>query len=110
MSFAAPFIREGLKQGLRYVYSGLKVQDKLIDATYRKTGLYNRGVVEGIKHGLIAGQVAGGVASLGLNAPDGIGNNDGIPFQKTRFRPKASKPYKTRYRQTTRYCPRRRFR
>ncbi len=104
MSFVAPIIRTGLKTLGRYVYQGLRQQDRIIDYTYRKTGLYNRGVVRGIKHGLAGGQIIGGTASLGLNAPDTPGNDSGIPFQK---RPKftSRKSYKTRYRQPARYCP-----
>ena len=66
MSVFAPFIREGLRYGARYVYQGLRAQDRLIDYTYRRTGLYNRGAVRGIKHGLVAGQIAGGTFKLGL--------------------------------------------
>ncbi len=97
MSFIAPILRTGLKSVGRYVYQGLRQQDRIIDYTYRKTGLYNRGVVRGIKHGLAGGQIAGGIASLGLNAPDSPGNDGSIPFQK---RPKftSRKPYKTRRR------------
>ncbi len=67
MALFAPIIREVLRQGARYVYSGLKIQDKLITASYRKAGLYNRGVDRGIRHGLIAGQVIGGTLNLGLD-------------------------------------------
>ncbi len=105
-----PIIGQGLKTLGRYVYQGLRQQERIIDYTYRRTGLYNRGVVRGIKHGLAGGQIVGGGLSLGLNAPDSPGN-DGIPFQK-KFRKfsKTSKPYKTRFRQPRCYSPRRRFR
>ncbi len=66
MSFLAPVIRVGLRSAGRYIYQGLRVQDKIIDLTYRRTGLYNRGVVRGIKHGLAGGAVVGGTLSLGL--------------------------------------------
>ncbi len=102
MSFVAPIIRSGLRQVGRYVYQGLRQQEKIIDYTYRKTGLYNRGIVRGIKHGLAGGQIIGGGLSLGLNAPDTPGNGGSIPFQKSS---KTRKPYQTRYRRTSRYCP-----
>ncbi len=104
MSFIAPILRSGLRSAGKYVYQGLRQQDRIIDYTYRKTGLYNRGVVRGIKHGLAGGQIIGGTASLGLNAPDTPGNDAQIPFKK---RPQftSRKSYKTRSRQSTRYCP-----
>jgi len=88
----------------RYIYTTLRQQDRIIDYTYRKTGLYNRGVVRGIKHGLAGGQIAGGIASLGLSAEDSPGNY-ATPFQK---RPKSqtNKSYKTRNRRTRRFCDR----
>ncbi len=99
ISLFGPLIREALRAGDRYIYSGLRTQDKIIDYTYRKTGLYNRGVVRGIKHGLIAGQIAGGIAQLGLNAPETPGNGASIPFQK---QPPSRKPYQTRNRRSSR--------
>ncbi len=95
MSFIAPILRTGIRTVGKYVYQGLRQQDRIIDYTYRRTGLYNRGVVRGIKHGLAGGQIIGGTASLGLNAPDTPGNDVGIPFQK---RPKftSRKSYQTR--------------
>ncbi len=104
----APIIREALRQGVKYVYQGLRLQDKLIDVSYRKAGLYNRGVVTGVKHGLIAGQVIGGGLQLGLNADDSPGNGHGI--QTPRSRPKARTQNKTRgrfsrsYRSRNRIC------
>ena len=97
----APIIRGIVSQAARYTYRGLRLQDKIIDVTYRKSGLYNRGIVRGIKHGLIAGQVIGGTLQLGLNAPDTPGNEDGI---QTPIRPRTPtrKPYKTRNRYSTR--------
>ncbi len=99
---AGPFVRSQLRGASRYIYSTLRIQDRIIDKTYRKAGLYNRGVVTGIKHGLIAGQVAGGIMELGLNAPDTPGNGGTTIFKK---QPKAYKSYKTRYRSTIRSCP-----
>ncbi len=99
----APLIRETLRQGARYIYSGLRTQDKIIDFTYKKTGLYNRGIVRGIKHGLIAGQVVGGIAQLGLNASESPGNNDGIlPQKRVQKRSTSRNAHKARSR-----CPRR---
>ncbi len=106
MSFIAPILRTGLRELGKQIYRGLRVQDRLIDDTYRKTGLYNRGVVRGVKHGLAGGQIIGGIASLGLNAPDTPGNGASIPFQK-RSKSKTYKSYKARRRFTTRYCPER---
>ncbi len=104
MSFIAPILRPIIGKGLRYIYTGLRQQERLIDYTYRKTGLYNRGVVRGIKHGLAGGQIVGGGLSLGLNAPDSPGNDIGIPFTK---RPKftSRKSYQTRSRRTRSNCP-----
>ena len=106
MSFIAPILRTGIKSLGKYVYQGLRQQDRIIDYTYRKTGLYNRGVVRGIKHGLAGGQIVGGGLSLGLNAPDTPGNDVGIPFQKVRSRPATRKQNKTRSRLATRCYPR----
>jgi len=101
------FVRPFIRQIGKYVYQGLRQQDRIVDYTYRKTGLYNRGVVRGIKHGLAGGQIAGGVASLGLNAPDTPGNDVGIPFQKTKPVSTTRTPYKTRNRFTNRCYPKR---
>ncbi len=92
----------------RTIYQALRVQDKIIDKTYRKAGLYNRGVVKGIQHGLAGGQIIGGTLQLGLNAEDSPGNGGTILPQK----PKSGKPYQTRnrrtrrssYRNTVEYC------
>ncbi len=92
-------LRPVITKGLRYVYQGLRQQDRIIDYTYRKTGLYNRGVVRGIKHGLVAGQIIGGGLELGLNAPDTPGNGASTPFKK---QPKTGKSYKTRNGYTSR--------
>ncbi len=103
MSVFAPIIREVLRQGAKYVYRGLKIQDRLIEGSYRKAGLYNRGVVQGVKHGLVASQVAGGLLGLGLNNGSDIGNDNGSFSKKSR--PSANTQYKTRDRRTTRpYC------
>ncbi len=105
MSFLAPIIGQGLRTAGRYVYQGLRQQERIIDYTYRKTGLYNRGVVRGIKHGLAGGQIIGGGLSLGLSAPDTPGNGASI-FQKQRKFPQTRKSYQTRYRSTKRCPPR----
>jgi len=99
-----PVVRRFAFQQSRNIYQTLRAQEKIIDYTYRKTGLYNRGIVRGIKHGLVAGQVAGGILKLGL-APDTPGN-DAPVFQKTRQQSKAYKSYQTRYRQSRRCPPR----
>ncbi len=86
----------------RQLYQALRAQDRIIDYTYRKTGLYNRGVVRGIKHGLGGGAIVGGTLQLGLNAPDTPGN-DAIQTQKPRTTTRT--PYKTRGRPARRwYC------
>ncbi len=88
----APILGQIIRQGARYVYRGLRAQDRIIDYTYRRTGLYNRGVVQGIKHGLIGGQIVGGTLNLGL-----LGDiENGLP-QKPKF-PSSRKYYKTRSR------------
>ncbi len=92
----AQIVRPIIGKAARHIYTTLRQQDRLIDYTYRKTGLYNRGVVRGIKHGLIAGQIAGGTLQLGLNAPDSPGNDASVPFNG----PSARTPYKTRNRRT----------
>ncbi len=85
----------------KYVYQGLRQQERIIDYTYRKTGLYNRGIVRGIKHGLAGGQIIGGGLSLGLNASDSPGN-DGTVFQP-RNGNQTRKSYQTRSRFPIRY-------
>ncbi len=93
-------LRPAIRYGARAIYQALKVQDRIIDKTYRKAGLYNRGVVRGIQHGLAGGQIIGGFAQLGLNAPDTPGNGGTIPFQKQR--PATYKQSQTRRRFTGR--------
>ncbi len=90
-----------IKYVARSIYTTLRAQDRIVDYTYRRTGLYNRGVVRGIKHGLAGGQIIGGGLSLGLNAEDSPGN-DGQIFQK-RPKPSPRKPYQTRQGRTRRY-------
>ncbi len=80
----APIIQTAVRTFGRYVYQGLRVQDKLVDATYRQTGLYNRGVVRGIKHGLAGGQIIGGTAQLGLYT-SGQDTDYGIPQRKNGY-------------------------
>ncbi len=92
-----------IKKGGRYIYKGLRYQERIIDATYRHTGLYNRGVVRGLKHGLAGGQIIGGGLSLGLNAPDSPGN-DGIQTSPGK-RTTPSKSYQTRRRFSRRCGP-----
>ncbi len=87
----------------RQLYQVVKYQDKIIDRTYRKAGLYNRGVVKGIQHGLAGGQIVGGIAQLGLIAEDSPGNGGTISQQ--RKRPQTRTPYKTRPRFSIRNCP-----
>ncbi len=78
-SYVGPFVRSGLRSASRYTYNTLRIQDRIIDKTYRKAGLYNRGLVTGIKHGLIGGQIVGGVLNLGL---EGLEQNGQIPQRK----------------------------
>ncbi len=106
MSFLAPIIQTGLRTAARYVYQGLRQQERIIDYTYRKTGLYNRGVVRGVKHGLAGGQIIGGGLSLGLNAPDTPGNDDALQktIKRNGYAPRKS--YKTRYRRSNKCRPR----
>ncbi len=92
---AGPFLRTQA----RNLYQVVKYQDKLIDRTYRKAGLYNRGLVKGIQHGLAGGQIVGGTLKLGL-APDSPGNELQTPIQ--RKQPKTGKSYKTRNRYSKR--------
>ncbi len=94
-SLVGPFIRSQLRGAARYTYSTLRIQDKIIDKTYRKAGLYNRGLVKGIQHGLISGQIIGGTLNLGLDKSNG---NNGVPSQDKRTKPTSNKPYKTRRR------------
>ncbi len=88
----------------KQLYQIVKYQDKIIDRTYRKAGLYNRGVVKGIQHGLAGGQIVGGVASLGLNTDNQLNGGNGSIFPRKPS--KTGKPYKTRRRFPTRTCPR----
>ncbi len=99
-----PILRTGIQTLGRYVYRGLRQQDRIIDYTYRKAGLYNRGVVRGIKHGLAGGQVIGGTLQLGLSAPDTPGNDDAQKIPTRRIKPTAYKSYKTRSRRPRRFC------
>ncbi len=103
MSFIGPLLRPAIGKLGRYIYTGLRQQERLIDYTYRKTGLYNRGVVRGIKHGLAGGQIVGGGLSLGLNAPDSPGNDGSLPFSP---RTKTYKQNQTRRGRTRRYSTR----
>ncbi len=100
-------LRPIIRYAGRTIYQALKVQDRIIDKTYRKAGLYNRGVVRGIQHGLAGGQIIGGLAQLGLNAPDTPGNGNGFPQIQPRKLPQTYKSYKTRRRPTVCYPPRR---
>jgi len=101
-------IVQGARYGGKSLYTTLRFQDRIIDKTYRKAGLYNRGVVKGIQHGLVAGQIIGGTLNLGL--PEGI--DDGT-FQK---RPSPGRSNKKRQRvqrysrRSNKYCRPRNFR
>ncbi len=101
------FVVEGLKRGLpyaeRYIRNSLWAQERIIDTTYRKTGLYNRGIVTGIKHGLVGGQIIGGALKLGL-APDSPGNgsflqprNGHAPSPSNQARRRRPGSYNSRY-------------
>ncbi len=104
MSFVGPIIGQGLKTAGRYIYQGLRQQERIIDYTYRKTGLYNRGVVRGIKHGLAGGQISGGSLSLGLNTDEDEIESNGI--SQPHKLPSSRKYSETRRRRTKRrnYC------
>ncbi len=91
---AGPFIRSQLRGAAGYTYRALKVQDRIIDKTYRKAGLYNRGLVKGIQHGLISGQVIGGVLGLGFD-------ENGVPEQTQTY--KQRKTYRGRKRTNYRF-------
>ncbi len=91
-------IRAGVRYGARSLYNTLRIQDRIIDKTYRKAGLYNRGVVKGIQHGLVGGQIIGGTLSLGL--PEGV---DSGTFQKRT----PSRSSNKKYRRVQRYTGRR---
>ncbi len=84
----APIIGTALRQGARYVYRGLRAQDRIIDYTYRRSGLYNRGIVRGIKHGLAGGQIIGGTLKLGLPSElsNGIPPENGSKFTTRKFK------------------------
>ncbi len=92
-----PIVRRFIGQQARNIHQTLRGQERLIDYTYKKTGLYNRGVVRGIKHGLVAGQIIGGGLQLGLSAPETPGN-DAVPFEKQRKPSQTGSTYKTRRR------------
>ncbi len=94
-------VRTFVRTQSRNLYQVLRAQDRIIDKTYRKSGLYNRGIVTGIKHGLAGGQIIGGTLKLGL-APDTPGN-DATVFQKKQPQTTTSKSYKTRLRRARRY-------
>ncbi len=93
---------QAIKVGSRYVarslYTALRVQDRIIDKSYRKAGLYNRGLVKGIKHGLVGGQVIGGLLGLGL--PEGV---EPGTFQK---RPSSGSKYQ-KHKRVQRYSSKR---
>ncbi len=97
-------LRPIIRQLGKYIYQGLRQQDRIIDYTYRKSGLYNRGVVRGIKHGLAGGQIVGGVLSLGLNAPDSPGNENVVSQTRKQYPTRPS--YQTRNRFSGRSQPR----
>ncbi len=95
-----PFIR----QAGRYVYDTLRAQDRIIDYTYRKTGLYNRGIVRGLKHGLAGGAIAGGTFNLGL---PGLDDNAIPQKRKQPYGRKFQKAYSRRQfgnRRNNKYC------
>ncbi len=99
-----PFIRQAGRQ----IYQALRAQDRIIDYTYRKTGLYNRGVVRGIKHGLSGGAVIGGTFQLGLNSGTTPSLEDGFQeIPRRRYGTQTRTPYKTRNRHTVCYSRRR---
>ncbi len=100
-SLVGPFVRRQLRGATRYTYNALRVQDRLIDKAYRKSGLYNRGVVTGVKHGLAGGQIIGGTLKLGLNPIE----DSGPLFQPIK-RVTPRKSYKTRDRFSVRCRPR----
>ncbi len=94
-ALAGPVIRQFVHTQSRHIYSALRIQDRIIDKTYRKAGLYNRGLVRGVQHGLAGGQVIGGLLQLGLNGDTSPTTGDG-PFQKSRYATKTNKSYKAR--------------
>ncbi len=104
-TLVGPIIREFVKSQARNLYQVLRAQDRILDYTYRKTGLYNRGVVRGLKHGLAGGQIIGGTLKLGL-APDSPGNEFSEPVQKRRQRDTSRTPNQTRRRYPNRCPPR----
>ncbi len=98
--FAREIFRQAFRQASRYYNLESKAFNKLYTGFPR-----SRLIGRGVRHGLTAGSVAG---TLINQAPDTPGNEQQI-FTPTR-KPvpfKARKPYKTRYRQTTRNCPER---
>ncbi len=101
-SLAGPVVRRFIRSQSQNVYQVLKIQDRIIDKTYRKAGLYNRGLVKGIQHGLISGQIIGGFLQLGLNDDQSLTPGNNAPVQP-RNGPQTSTPYKTRRGFSTRY-------
>ncbi len=94
ISLSRPFVRQAAKS----LFQAVKSQDRIIDLTYRKAGIYNRDLRAGIKHELTLGAAIGSLISI---APDSPGNEFQTPIQPRKF-PKTYKPYKTRGRQTRR--------
>ncbi len=99
-----PVIIQAAKTGIRLAGRYFALESKAFNKLYM--GFPQSKVIgRGIRHGLLAGQVAGSfINSLEFNN----GGNAPVPFKKVRFRAKTRKSYKTRRRQPTRCRARRR--
>ncbi len=78
------------------IYAVLTAQDRYISSAFRYGG-YGKATSYGVRSGALAGSIAG--AFISNNADDSPGNGFPKIFKK---QPTANKPYKTRYRPTTR--------
>ncbi len=60
MSFAAPLIREGLRQAFRYTVKAINLQDDALRAVLQTSpsrNILGRGGIRGIRHGLAGGTI-----------------------------------------------------
>ncbi len=88
-----PVLREALRQGLRTLTKYYALEGKAFDKLY--TGFPRSRVVgRGVRHGLLAGQVAGSFINTADDTP---GNGIQTPYRK---QSKARPAYKTRRRKS----------
>ncbi len=95
-------VREGFRIGVKAATRYYRVEGKAFNKLY--TGFPRSSVIgRGVRHGLTAGSVAGTLITDDDNQLNG-GSIQKFPKKQ----PKTGKPYKTRYRPTTRFstkCP-----